>query len=271
MGVDQPSADRGSRCQPQIRRRCLGQPPPKRRAGLAHRRADARKALVGQLPQSDLPKIAGIPAAIMAEIGPFAGHRADRARQIARGLPGQEIGQVHELPGPGEDLGPVFLQPEQLRRLHLGRDATADEIQHPMAQTVDPRRLLAGAMIHPDHDIALGMGRIADRQGRATLAQHHQRAGGVEADPADLAGRDPGFGHRAPRGGRDGAPDILARLLDDAAGVAMGGNVLLRGAQQNALPVEDPGPRAAGADIDAEKIVAALRHRIPPALPAGTV
>ena len=243
MGVDQPRADRGASHQPQIRRRTRRQPLPKRRAGVLHLRTDARKAFIGQLANADLVEIAGIPAAIMAQIGPFARHRADRTRQIARGFPGQEIGQIHELPGVCEDLGAVFLQPKQLRRLHLGRDAAADEIQHPVARLVDPRRLSARAVVHPDHDIAFGMGRIADRQGHAAFAQHDKRTGRVKADAANIGGRNPGLCHRPARRGTDRAPDILARLFDDPAGAVPSRRPWRSKTPARALPVPTSTPR----------------------------
>ena len=76
----------------------------------------------------------------------------------------------------------VLLQPENFRRFHLRRDFTADVLQHRVARGVDLFRLPGGAVIHPDDNVALRIFRRPNRQRGVVIANHHQRAGGIEAD-----------------------------------------------------------------------------------------
>lgn len=108
----------------------------------------------------------------MAHVSPFAGHRADRARKVSGRPPCQEVGEIHELPSAGVDFGPVLLQPKQLGRLHLGRDAATHILEDRVARRVDALGLLKSAMVHPDHDVPFGMRRVADRKRRPARTKH---------------------------------------------------------------------------------------------------
>lgn len=152
--VDQAGAHRGSRREPELGRGRLGKAPAERGAGRRHLGADAREALVGEHAEPHRPEVAFVPALLMSEVGPFAGHRADRPRQAAGGAPCQEIGQVEELPGGVEDLRTMLAEPEQLWGLHLGRDRPADVFQDGVPGGVDPLGLRHRPVIHPDDDVA---------------------------------------------------------------------------------------------------------------------
>ncbi len=56
----------------------------------------ARKIILGQIAQTNLPEVAGIPALLMGQVGPFAGDGTHRTGQIAGGAPGQVIGKVEK-------------------------------------------------------------------------------------------------------------------------------------------------------------------------------
>ncbi len=90
----------------------------------------------------------------MAEISPFAGNGAGRAGKTAAGFPCEKIGEVEKLPGSGERFRLVFLQPQQLRRFHLGRNGAANKVKYLGVGRVDPLCLFDSAMIHPDNDVA---------------------------------------------------------------------------------------------------------------------
>ena len=254
MGVDQARRHGGAGPQPHLRRRSLGQPPSKCGAGQHHRRPDPGEALVGEIVKADGVEIVGIEAPLVGEVGPLAGERAGRPVQRSARLPGQEIRQIEELLCGGVDIGPVLPEPQQLRRLHLGRDPSADIFQHVVIARVDPRRLPGGAMVHPDDDIALRAGVIADGQA-ALRADHHERAGGIETDarhPCGIEARDR-FLHR----GADRVPDLRRALLDEPRVVAVHGDVALGGGEERARAVEDTRPCRARAHVDADE---EIRH-----------
>jgi len=125
-----------------------------------------------------------------------------------------------------------------------------------MPRHVDPPRLIGRAVIHPDDDVALGIAGGADGQRTAAPAQHDQRAGRIEADAGDGGRRHAGLPDGPADGEANGAPDVVARLLDDLAGLAEEGNFVPRRPDQPARPVEHAGTRAAGPDVDAEEISA---------------
>lgn len=126
-------------------------------SGFDHAVANACELFTGELAQTDCVKIALVPAVLMREVGPFAGDRAARSRRIAGGAPGQVIGKIEEMPGPCKGLRQVFLEPEQLWRLHFGRNVVADIAQYIVPRCVDPLCLLDGAVIHPHDDVAFGI------------------------------------------------------------------------------------------------------------------
>src|SRR5690606_5804504 len=112
-------------------------------------------------------------------------------------------------------------------------------------------------MIHPDDDVALRITRRADGKRLAAFAQNHERAGRVIADADDVLRCHAGLRHRLSDALTDGAPDVGARLVDDAARLAPQGDVALAGAKHRAARVEKPGAGAACTDINTQKI---LRH-----------
>src|SRR5207249_7649689 len=97
MGVDQPRGHRCSRYQAKLRGCGGGQTAAEWRASVHDVGPDPTKGLVGQRTETDPSEISLVPAPLMGEIGPLACHLADRSRQAACGLVGQEVGQIHEL------------------------------------------------------------------------------------------------------------------------------------------------------------------------------
>ena len=180
-----PRAHGRARREPHLARGALGQPAAQRRAGLDHPRADPREALLGQAAQADGAEVALVPAPLVGEVGPLAGHRAGRAREAARRAPSQEVGEVEELPRGVEHLGPVLPEPQKLRGLHLGRDRAAHVAQDRVPGGIDALGLRHRAVVHPHDHVARGVLRRAHGQRRAALSQDDQRAGRVEAHPRD--------------------------------------------------------------------------------------
>jgi hypothetical protein len=123
-----------------------------------------------------------------------------------------------------------------------------------MPGRVDALRLLHGAVVHPDDDVALGLFRGTHRQGPPALAQHDERAGGIEADTGDLLGRDSGLRQRLLHGIADGLPDLAARLLDDGAARMEQRDVTLGRRHHAPDEIEDAGSGAARAHIDANDV-----------------
>lgn len=142
--------------------------------------------------------------------------------------------------GGGEGLRQVPLQPEELRRLHLRRDTPADIAQHLMIAGIDLRRLPGGAMIHPDDDIPGGIARRTDRDRRSIGLDGDQRACRVEADTRHFGDHDPRLSNGVANTAADGLPDLLARLLDDMAGLVPDGDRPFCGTEQLAAAIEDP-------------------------------
>ena len=83
----------------------------------------------------------------------------------------------------------MFLQPEQLGRLHLRRDDAAHIAKNIVIALVDATRLGGCSVVHPHDDIPPGIPRSADRERTRGVVEHDQRAGGVKADAADDRGR----------------------------------------------------------------------------------
>ena len=255
MSIEQPCGDRGPGREAELGGGTPGQPVGKRRAGLDRLGADPHKAFIGQSAEADRAKIRCVPAPLMAEIGPFAGQRADRPRQAAGRAPAQIVGQVEEMLGRGKCLGQVFLQPQEFRGLHLGRDRAAHIVQHAMLAGVDAPRLVEGAVVHPDDDVALAVARPANRQWRAALPDHDQRAGRIEADAGDVVRTKLRLRQCLANACADGPPDILARLLGNFAGLGEQRDVALGRGEKLTPGIEHARPGAAGADINTEEMV----------------
>src|SRR5262249_8803587 len=109
-------------------------------------------------------------------------------------------------------------------------------------------------VVHPHDDVLLVAAGRAHGDGRVGLVERHERAGRVESDALDareVRGSEAGLPERVPNGLSAGSPDVVRRLLDE---VRLGPEDLDRDtaeAEATARRVEDRGPRAAGADVDA--------------------
>ena len=160
------------------------------------------------------------------------------------------------------DVRAILLQPQNFRRFHLRRDFAANVLQYRVARRVDLFRLRGGAMIHPDNNIAVRIVRRPDRQRRVVIANHHQRAGGIEAEPGDRRRRDAGAGHRGFNAVAHRQPDFTARLLNPIPGAAKQGNVPGRVGEKLAPQIEDPGAHAARTDIHTNHVLRIVLHHI---------
>ena len=260
MCIDEARRYRCARFQSQFCRGLRRQSGPERRPARHDIGADPRELFIGEHTETDTPEIGVVPALLMGKIGPFAGDRADGARQAFRAAPCEEIGQIEELPGRRESAGHMFSKPEQFRCLHLGRNGAADIAQHGLGARVDAPGLVDGAMVHPHDDVAFGIARRTDRHGPTALAQHDQRAGRVEAQPRHRARRNAGRRDRLANAAAHRAPDIVARLLHDVAGLAPEADIGLRRRQHRAGRIEHTCPCAARPDVDAYEM---LRHGNP--------
>ncbi len=155
MGVDHAGGNRNARRQAECGGRIHRQAASAGCARFDNALTDAREIFVGERAEADLAEVVCVPAFFMGQIGPFAGQRAGRAGKVARRAPAQIIRKIEELPGRCKGLGAVFLQPQQFRRFHLGRDATADIFKHIMTEFIDTLCLPDRAMIHPDDNVAV--------------------------------------------------------------------------------------------------------------------
>ena len=238
---------------------------------LAHRThlgPDARPALVGQGTEPDLTKVvlAEASAGFVTEVGPFADRRAERTNVPARSPPDQEVWEVEEqlglLPRRGVSLG----EPEQLRRLHLRRDDATDVAQDLVPQRVDAERLIGRPVVHPDDDVLPIEAGWADADGAALAVERDQRTGRVEADAGHVARSEPALGHRLVHSDAYRAPDVVGGLFDE---IRLGTEDLDgfdADPEPSASAVEEPGPRAAGADVHPE--IRARGHDLGDATPA---
>jgi hypothetical protein len=185
MGVDQAGADRHARQEAQ-RERCLrGQARTERGARFGDFAADPPAVVGEQVGEADPFEVLRAPAPLVGEIGPLACHRARRPSRASRRAIGQIVGKVEKVPGRVIRRRQRLLQPQQLRRLHFGRDDAADMAQHRIAGLGDAPGLADRAMIHPDDDVALRIARQADAEGLPRPVDHRERTGRVEADTLD--------------------------------------------------------------------------------------
>ena len=255
MGVDDGDADGNARAKPEFLRGLDGETAAD---GLAHRcdaRADAAELLGGEVAEPDLAEIRGVPAgtALVPEVGPLADRGAERAGVVTGGAVGEEVRQVEEARGAAPRGGEVFLQPEELGRLHLGRDHAADVAEHGVARAVDAFGLRDGAVIHPDDDILRGLAGGTDGHGPVLGVEHDERAGGVEADAGDVRRRSLGRLQRAPHGAAARGPDVGGGMLHEVRRGPEEQDGLGGVAEHAPGGGEHAGARAAGADVDAQE------------------
>src|SRR5690606_20980722 len=124
MRVDEADGDRGAGRKAEVSRSLFRQSADGSAAS-ADFRANAGKALIGQFLETDLAEVGFIPPVFVTQIGPFAGHGAGGTHETSRGLPGEEVREIEELPGAVEGLRLVFLEPQELRRFHLRGNGAA--------------------------------------------------------------------------------------------------------------------------------------------------
>ncbi len=185
----------------------------------------------------------------MREIGPFAGERALRSLERARGFPGQEIREIEEIAGLLPALRKVALQPHQLRRLHFGRHDAADEVEHLVAGRCAFLGFGDGAVVEPDDGVPTCFAGGRDTDLAAVLAAHHQRAGGIERDAADISRRGLRLVHRRADGSAHSAPDVFRILLGVVVLRPVHCDRLFCTGKQPPATVEHARARTSGSDI----------------------
>ena len=124
VGVDERDADGRARRERRAPRRRARSRLADALAQRPHARADAREAVVGEIAEPDLGESSvGSQRSLVTEVRPLAHGRAERTRVVAGRAVGQEVGEIEEVRGARASVSGRFsLQPEELRRLHLGRD-----------------------------------------------------------------------------------------------------------------------------------------------------
>jgi len=197
----------------------------------------------------------------VAEVRPLAHGRAQRARVASGRAVREEVGQVEEPRGAREGARELFGEPQQLRRLHLGRDDAADVAEHLVVRLVDAARLRLGAMVHPHDDVARVVARRAHAHGAVVRVEDDERAGRVEADSSNARGVRRIDAERSTDGLGSGAPDVVGRLLDDVGALAPRANGRDAEAAPRPRRVEQTGANAARADVHPQ--VKAVAHVVP--------
>ena len=244
VGVDDGHADRGARGEPELFRR-RGAEPADALAHRSHARSDPGPAFVSQRAETDLAEIVRAEAAFVAQVRPLADRGAERAHVLTRRAPRQEIGKIEEPPRTLPRRCVALAEPQQLGRLHLGRDHPAHVAQHLVAKGVDARSLLGGAVVHPHDDVLDVLPGRAHAHRPPPRVERHQRTRGVEADPRHPLGREPGLVQGMLHRHAHRAPDVVGRLLDEV----LFGTEDLDGLDAHAEPgsraVEQPGSHAA--------------------------
>ncbi len=249
MRVDEPRPDRRSRDEPH-RGGFLGREPSReRRSRRDDLRAETGEAVGAQDAKPDAVEEFARPAPLVREIAELAGDRAERAGERARRAKGEVIGEAEEMRGPGEGPGLPAREPDELRRLHLGRQRAPEIPQDLMPAGVDPLGVVGRAVIHPHDHVALGRVGRTDRQRPQVLVERDQRTGRGEAEARDrLAWQARGL-DRLAHGLARRAPDVGGRLLDDVAGLAPDRDRPPGAGDELPGPVENPGAGAARADV----------------------
>ncbi len=154
-------------------------------------------------------------AALVRQVVPLAGQRANAGRVGTATAPDQVVGQVEEPRRRPIAVRAMPLQPQDLGQLHLDADFAADVGERRVAGRVDRRRLVGRAVVHPHDDVALRIAVLGDRDGPAVHANSDQRAGGVEAEGRDGIDRHAGQRHRFAHRRTGLAPDVGRRLLGE--------------------------------------------------------
>src|SRR5262249_38217245 len=128
-------------------------------------------------------------------------------------------------------------------------------------------RLADGAMVHPDDDVAPAFTGITDADRRTIGREHHQRAGGIEADALHGLRPDRRFRDRRANGGNAGAPDVGRGLFDNVARLVPGRDGVPVCAEQSSRLVEHAGARGCSPNVDADKGLSHAPSRRGPRLP----
>ena len=92
----------------------------------------------------------------------------------------------------------IPVQPQDLRQRHLDADLATDIGQRGIVRGIDRGRLGHRTVIHPHDDVALRIGVLGHRDGRAVHTDGDQRARGVESNAADGLRCNTGLASAAP-------------------------------------------------------------------------
>ena len=104
----------------------------------------------------------------------------------------------------------------------------------------------------------------ADGQGTARGVERHQRAGGVEAEAADLVGKNSCLSDRVAHRGAGGGKNVGGRMLENVAAFAPDRDRPFGASDEPPLGVEHTRARAACSDVDADE---GFVHVAPPDAP----
>ena len=189
------------------------------------------------------------PAAVVAVVVHAQRGRVDVGGPLAGQLVGHPVGGVDQPEGRVVGFALVLPQPGGLERVPLGGGrggaATVVEARHRI-RLLRAGGLLGGAHVHPHDGGAEGLA--------AFVHGNDGHGGGVVGDALDGGGGDAGGGDHLAARGLQRLPPLL-RVLFGPAGVGVGGAV--RGGGEGNRPagqVEDGGPHALGAEVDAEEV-----------------
>ena len=252
VGVDEPRPDG----RPGVQTHCgcgvLSQAAPEARPWRGDVRAEAGEAAGLKRAQAQAVEEFPRPAVFVREIAELAGCRAQRARQRPGRAKAEPVGEADEMRGPGEGLGRHAREPDELRRLHLGRERSPEIAQDLVSAGVDPLGVFGRAVIHPHDHVALGRAPQADRERRQVTVEREERAGRSEAKPGEGVAIEPRRLDRFAHGFRHRAPDVGRRLLDDVALLAPDRNRSPRRGEEPPGSVERARAGAARADVDSD-------------------
>ena len=209
MGINKAGPDRYACDQAHLRRCRFGQPMGQAGPRCRDCLANVFELGLGKRAEPDLFKEARVPAILMGQIGPFAGYGAGGACQRARCGPCQKVRKIKELPDTFKRLWQVFFDPQQLRRLHFGRNTPTHILEDRVALGVDPFGLGLSTVIHPDDDIALSRACVANADGGHGVVKNNHGAGGIKSDALDCTWGDVCLGHGGLHTRTDRTPDII--------------------------------------------------------------
>lgn len=181
------------------------------------------KVILGKIAQTDGLEEILLPALLASvdthrDVSLLADGAAEAPGLVPSGQVGERIGQVVELAAIEQLGGHVVLEPQGLGDLHLDAHLTAHVLEQLVLCAVDLLRLLDGAMIEPEDDIAIAAIVLevwaSDWDRLICVGRENcEGAGGVKTNALDRFGVDRRLGHHTANTLADALPDISSRLF----------------------------------------------------------